>query len=51
MKEVLFNLIRFLAGFGLVALVIYGRYRSLQSQVKDLGDGGITTIFGDRKQK
>ncbi len=51
MKEILFNILRFLGAIAAVLLLVYIRWKSLESRVKNLGDGGIQTIFGSAKPK
>ena len=33
------------------ALLLYLKYKTLESRTKDLGDGGIQTLFGNKKSK
>jgi hypothetical protein len=55
MKEIFFNILRFLGAIAGaiagVAVLVYIRWKSLESRVKDLGNGGIQTIFESRKPK
>ena len=51
MKGIFFNILRFLGVLAMVVLFVYIRWKSLESRVRDLGDGGIQTIFGSRKPK
>jgi hypothetical protein len=51
MKEIIFNILEFLGCLALAIFFVYVRYRNLQSRVKDLGDGGIQTIFGGSPTK
>jgi hypothetical protein len=51
MKEIFFNILRLLGAIGMILMLAYIRWKSLERRVRDLGDGGIQTIFGSRKQK
>ena len=51
MKAVLIDIADFLAIVAITALTLYLRFRTLESRVKDLGDGGIQTLFGNKNSK
>jgi hypothetical protein len=51
MREMIFNILRFLGAMGVLAFFVYLRYKSLQNRVKDLGDGGIQRVFHDQERK
>lgn len=51
MKEILRSVAGFLVGAVAVAALVYLRWKALQGRVKDLGDGGIQTLWGSRRAK
>jgi hypothetical protein len=51
MRQIIFVILRSLGVIAIAFFFIYLRYTSLKRHVKDLGDGGIQTIFEDRKPK
>lgn len=51
MKAVLIDIADFLTFVAIAALFLYLRFKNLESRTKDLGDGGIQTLFGDKNSK
>ena len=41
----------FLTFLPIAALFLYFYFKNLESSVKDLGDGGIQTLFGNKNSK
>jgi hypothetical protein len=50
-KDIAIDIVRFLTGLAVVAFAIYLKYRAAEKRVKDLGDGGIQTLFENQKHK
>jgi hypothetical protein len=54
MKAVLIDIadfLKFMAIAAIAALSLYLRFKNLESHAKDLGDGGIQTLFGNKNSK
>ena len=51
MKAVLIDIVDFLTIVPTVALSLYLRFKNLESHARDLGDGGIQTLFGNKNSK
>jgi hypothetical protein len=51
MKGILRDTLGFVVGAAVIAAYIYFRWKTLQGRVKDLGDGRIQTLFGDKQSK
>jgi len=51
MKTVLIDIADFLTVVAIAALFLYLRFKNLESNAKDLGDGGIQTLFGNKNSK
>jgi hypothetical protein len=51
MKAVLSDIADFLAFLVIAALTLYVCFTNRGSRVKDLGDGGIQTLFGNKNSK
>jgi hypothetical protein len=52
MKQTFFEILKFLAGLAYALFWFYLCYKGIQQRsTKDLGDGGIQTLFGNQKHK
>jgi hypothetical protein len=51
MKTFFSDILGVLGAIAVAVLLVYLRWKSLEGRVRDLGDGGIQTIFGTRKPR
>ncbi|MGA8618285.1 MAG: hypothetical protein WB660_07155 [Candidatus Sulfotelmatobacter sp.] len=51
MKKIFLDILQDLAVAAVIVIFVYLRWKSLQSRVRDLADGGVQTLFGSRKSK
>jgi hypothetical protein len=51
MKQTVFGILKFLAVLAFALFGFYLKYKAMQQRTKDLGDGGIQTLFGNQKRK
>jgi len=49
MKHILIDIAKFLVGAVVFILFLYLRLKASEAYTKDLGDGGIQRLFGNRK--
>jgi hypothetical protein len=50
-KDIAIDIVKFLAALAVVAFFICLKYKAAEKRVKDLGDGGIQTLFENQKHK
>jgi hypothetical protein len=50
-KEMFVEILRYLTIAAVVVFLAYLRWKSLKSRVRDLGDGGVQTLFGSKKSR
>jgi len=51
MKAILLDIAQYLTVAAVVALFLYLQFKRFEAQTKDLGDGGIQTLFGRKGSK